>query len=401
MSIEPSLNEADARFVREVREFVGANLPSDIARKVARDQILVKDDYLRWQSVLAAEGWLLNTWSAEDGGPGWSVVQQYLFDTICSEMNCPPIIPFGPRMIGPVLQKFGSPAQRERFLPGIRASTTWWCQGYSEPNAGSDLASLQTRAEDGGDHYRVTGQKIWTSWAHYADWIFCLVRTSREARPQQGITFLLIDMRSPGVEVSPIATLDGTHSFNAVHLTDVIVPKSQRIGEEGAGWTYAKYLLSHERLDTAGIGFAKRLMRKLERIAAGDDYPGTPLVEDPLFIRKLVDAEARLMALELRALHFLGELARGGSPGEAVSALKIRGTELCQDLLELTMEAGGILAVPYQPAQIIGADADAQPLGPAFAATAMARYMNRRSLTILGGTTEVQKNILAKAVLGM
>lgn len=400
MSIEFSLSEDDARFVREVRAFAEAKLAPEVARKVDRDQILLKDDYLGWQQALAEKGWLLNTWSREDGGPGWSVVQQYLFDAVCAEMNCPQIIPFGPRMIGPVLKRFGTEAQQSRFLPGIRHSTTWWCQGYSEPNAGSDLASLRTHAEDCGDHYRVNGQKIWTSWAHYADWMFCLVRTSREARPQQGITFLLIDMRSPGVQVSPIASIDGTHSFNAVYLTDVRVPKTQRIGDEGSGWTCAKYLLTHERLDNAGVGLAKRLMKKLERIVSGADLPGTPLSRDPLFMRRLVEAQTRLTALELRVLHFLGKMAGGGSPGPAVSALKIRGTELCQDLLELTMEAGAYLTMPHQPDAIAGARNDA-PIGPVFAATAMARYLNRRSLTILGGTTEVQKNIIAKAVLGL
>ena len=396
-----TLDAADAAFAQEVRTFVNQHLPGDIAERVARDQILTKDDYVRWQQILASQGWLLNTWSREDGGPGWNVVQQYLFDAICSALNCPPIVPFGPRMIGPVLKRFGTVEQQARFLPGIRASSTWWCQGYSEPGAGSDLAALSTRAVDHGDHYRVTGQKIWTSWAHYADWMFCLVRTRREERPQQGITFLLIDMTTPGVEVSPIVTLDGTHSFNSVHLTDVHVPKAQRVGAEGEGWAIAKYLLSHERLDNAGVGLAKRLMAKLRMIVAGADHPGEALARDPLFMRRLVDLEARLMALELRALGFLREMARGGSPGPAVSGLKIRGTELAQAILELTMEAAGRLGLPYQREQVLGTAGNHEPLGPAYAATAMARYLNRRSVTILGGTTEIQKNILAKMVLGL
>lgn len=405
--MELDLSTDDRRFADEVREFVRANLSPELAAKVANDQTLTKDDYQQWQQTLGRKGWLVNTWSKEDGGPGWSVVQQYLFDAICSEMNCPPIVPFGPRMIGPVLNAFGTPEQKERFIPAIKASTQWWCQGYSEPSAGSDLASLITRAEDHGDHYRVNGQKIWTSWAHYADWMFCLVRTSREQRPQQGISFVLIDMRSPGVEVTPIVSLDGTHSLNAVFFTDVRVPKECLVGEEGGGWSIAKYLLSHERLDNASVGLAKRLLGKLLRIASGEGALGAPLAQDPLFQSKLVDVQVRLMALELRVLGYLAETARGGKTGPAVSGLKVRGTELCQRILELTMEAAGYYALPFQESLITGqpqagATASATPaLGPEFTATAAARYLNRRAMTIFGGSTEVQKNILAKAVLGL
>lgn len=394
------LSPEDRAFADDVRRFIATHLPPAVANKVANDQVLLKDDYLQWQQALGQQGWLVYTWPKERGGPGWSAIQQYLFDTICAEMNCPPIVPFGARMLGPVLHAFGTPEQKARFLPPIMDSTEWWCQGYSEPGAGSDLASLSTRAEDAGDHYRVNGQKMWTSWAHYADWMFCLVRTSREERPQQGITFLLLDMKTPGVEVSPIRTLDGMHSFNAVFLTDVRVPKANRIGEEGQGWSCAKHLLSHERLDNAAVGLAKRWLGKLERIAEGEDAPGRPMIEDPLFRRKLTDVQIRLTALELRVLQFLGESARGGQLGPAVSSLKIRGTELCQRILELTMEAAAYSGMPYQPEMIQG-KAGFEPLGPQFAATAAARYFNRRSMSIFGGSTEIQKNILAKTVLGI
>lgn len=398
--MQVTLSQEDQQFCTEVREFVAANLPSDIADKVEKDQILAKDDYVRWQQILGRKGWLAYTWSAENGGPGWSIVKQYLFDAICSEMNCPPIIPFGTRMVGPVIQAFGTPAQKSRFIGPILQSTEWWCQGYSEPMAGSDLASLKTRAEDCGDHYLVNGQKIWTSWAHYADWMFCLVRTSNHDRPQKGITFLLLDMKSPGVEISPITSMDGTHSLNAVFFDNVKVPKENRIGAEGDGWNYAKYLLSHERLDNASVGFAKRLLKKLKTIAESETVNGVPLKQDPAFRQKLVDVEVRLMALDLRVLRMLAEMAAGGSPGPAVSSLKIRGTELCQRILELMMEAAGYYAMPYQKSLILGANEEA-PVGPAYAATAAARYFNRRAMSIFGGTTEIQKNIIAKSVFGL
>jgi alkylation response protein AidB-like acyl-CoA dehydrogenase len=398
--MQVTLSPDDEQFCNQVREFIATNLPPDIAEKVEKDQILAKDDYVRWQQILGKKGWLAYTWSAENGGPGWNIVRQYLFDAISSEMNCPPIIPFGTRMVGPVIQAFGTPAQKDRFIGPILHSTEWWCQGYSEPMAGSDLTALKTRAEDRGDHYLVNGQKIWTSWAHYADWMFCLVRTSRHDRPQKGITFLLLDMNSPGVEITPIVALDGTHSLNAVFFTDVRVPKENRIGNEGDGWTYAKFLLSHERLDNASVGFAKRLLKKLKKIAAGEAGGGLPLDQDPAFRLKLVDVEVRLIALDLRVLQMLAEMAAGGSPGPAVSSLKIRGTELCQRILELTMEAAGYYAMPYQKSLILGASEEA-PVGPSYAATSAARYFNRRAMSIFGGTNEIQKNIIAKAVLGL
>ena len=251
------LSPEDQAFADEVRRFIRDNLPADIADKVRRDIHLAKDDYMRWQQILGAKGWHVMTWPEAHGGPGWTITRRYLFEVISAEMDCPLIQPFGPRMAGPVIFTFGNDDQRARFLPGIRDSTVWWCQGYSEPQSGSDLASLATRAEDRGDHYLVNGQKIWTTYAHYADWMFCLVRTSKEDRPQKGISFLLIDMTTPGITVQPIPMLEGTHSFNTVFFEDVKVPKDNLIGVEGQGWTYAKFLLEHERVDNAAIGVTK------------------------------------------------------------------------------------------------------------------------------------------------
>jgi alkylation response protein AidB-like acyl-CoA dehydrogenase len=394
------LSDADRRFVDEVRAFVARRLPAEVAHKVAHEQSLGKADYQVWQQALGERGWLAFTWPEEYGGPGWTTRQQFLFDAVCVEMDCPGIIPFGTRMVGPVIQRFGTPWQKERFLPPISRSAEWWCQGYSEPGAGSDLASLTTRAERRGDRYVVNGQKIWTSWAHWADWMFCLVRTNREAKAQRGITFLLIDMNTPGIEVRPIRSLDGVHGFNTVYFTDVEVPVENRVGDEDAGWTCAKYLLSHERLETASLSPCQRTMRRLRAIVSESRGGRPPLSADPDFSARVVDAEVRLMALELRVLGFLQQQEAGAALGPEVSELKIRGTELFQDLLELVMEAAGPEALAYQPDFVLGRSAAPQ-VGALHAATAAGRYFNRRSMSILGGSNEIQRNVLAKAVLGI
>jgi alkylation response protein AidB-like acyl-CoA dehydrogenase len=393
MSIDPS--ESHGEFCDEVRAFVSANLPEEVARKVAADQLLKKEDYLVWQRALGQRGWLAYTWPSAAGGPGWSAIQQFLFEGICAEMNTPPIVPFGTRMAGPIIREFGTEWQKERFLEPIRRSSEWWCQGYSEPSAGSDLASLSTRAELKGDKYVINGQKIWTSWAHYADWMFCLVRTSQEDRPQKGITFLLVDMRSPGVDVQPIRSLDGTHSYNSVFLTDVEVPITQRVGEEGQGWNCAKFLLSLERLDNASVGLIKRALRKLVVAAEASDA-----MSDPVFQLQLADIRIRLRALELLGLGVLADASQGKQPGPEVSAIKIRSAELFQFLLELTMKVSGYHALPYDEAMIFARSAHPE-FAPAYAAVAAPRYFNRRAVSIFGGTTEIQKNILAKRVLGL
>lgn len=387
-------------FREEVRTFIADNLSPATAAKVARGDHLTKQDHLDWEHALARRGWLAYSWPAEQGGPGWSVLQQFIFQDVMAEMNAPTITPFGVKMLGPILHAFGSDEQKRRHLPGILNSTTWWCQGYSEPQAGSDLASLRTKAERHGDAYVVNGQKIWTSSAHFADWIFALVRTSREEKRQDGISFLLIDMTSPGIEVRPIISMNGWHGFNEVFFKDVEVPADNLIGTAGKGWTYAKYLLSHERLDVVGLPELKRSMKELR--AAADYAPpgGRRMRDDPAFRAKLVDCEVRLKAIELRVVDMLGEIMDGGSPGNEVSGLKIRGTELTQDIMELMMEAGGYQALPLDFSTGMGPE-QRLASSPPFSAGATSAYLYRRAWTILGGSNEIQKNIMSKAVLGL
>lgn len=394
------LSDSDHKFRDEIREFIRQNLNPETAAKVATGHHLEKLDYTSWEQALARQGWLAYTWPAEQGGPGWSVLQQYLFEQVLAEMDAPSIIPFGVKMVGPVLNRFGSEAQLREHLPGVLNSTRWWCQGYSEPGAGSDLAALSTRAERSGDHYIVNGQKIWTSTANWADWMFALVRTSRETRRQDGISFLLIDMKTPGIEVRPILSLDGHHGFNEVFFTDVKVPIANRVGEEGAGWSCAKYLLEHERLEVVSLPQIKQALKRL-RLAARECIDGRSVpVDDADFRGRLVDVEIRTMAIEARVMDMLSLMMAGGSPGPEVSGLKIRGTELSQDILELTMEAAGRHALPFD---FSACASPARPLiqVPQFSSGAASAYMYRRAWTILGGSTEIQKNIMSKALLGL
>lgn len=387
-------------FSDEVRTFIKNNLPPDIARRVAHDLHLQREDFMRWQQILGRRGWHAYTWPTSQGGPGWTATQRYIFETISAELDCPTIQPFGPRMVGPVIFNFGNEAQKAQHLPGIRDSTVWWCQGYSEPASGSDLASLATRAEDRGDHYLVNGQKIWTSYAHHADWMFCLVRTSRDAKAQQGISFVLIDMKSPGIVVQPIPMLEGTHSFNAVFLTDVKVPKANLVGEEGQGWHYAKFLLEHERVENSNIGFSTFAMRRLHRIASATLHRGRPLIEDPVFRSKVSATEAQLKALEVTTLRALSSMGSGSSPGAGLaSALKIRGTEIGQRITELIFEAAGPQSQMLDVAEargegnLEGLDASLHGAAP--------NYFWRRAMSIYGGSNEIQRNIIAKRELGL
>ncbi|MGE4326859.1 MAG: acyl-CoA dehydrogenase family protein [Pseudodonghicola sp.] len=396
--MELSLTPDELAFADDVRAFVAANLPEDIAEKVRYNEVLKRDDYMRWQQRLAARGWHTIGWPVEYGGPGWTVTQKFLFELICGEMDCPVIQPFGPRMAGPVIYTFGTPEQKDRFLPGIRNSTDWWCQGYSEPQAGSDLATLATRAEDAGDHYIVNGQKIWTSYAHYANWMFCLVRTSREDRPQKGISFVLIDMATPGITVEPIIGVDGRHSFNTVFFDNVAVPKANRIGEEGKGWTYAKFLLEHERVDNAAIGVTKKALERVKHLAERPVDGPIALIDDPRFRTRLTEIEAQFASLEMMALKVLSDVASGSSPGPASSLLKIRGTEIAQRISELGMEAAGQYALAAPRPQERG---NLPPLGPREAEMAMSNYLWRRAMSIYGGSNEIQRNIIAKRILEM
>jgi alkylation response protein AidB-like acyl-CoA dehydrogenase len=395
-----TLTAAEQRFADEVRTFVAAERPPATARKVANEQALTQAEWRHWERALARRGWLTCAWPAEQGGPGWTPREQLIFDAICMEMDCPAVLPFGPRMVGPVLLRYGTPEQQARFLPGIRDGSVAWCQGYSEPGAGSDLAALATRAERRGDRYVVNGQKIWTSYAHWADWMFCLVRTGRGQRPQQGISFLLIDMRSPGIEVRPIITIDGGHTLNSVFFTDVEVPAEQRVGDEGGGWTCAKYLLGHERLDVASLAPCLRTMRRLVAVAFERDAAGRCRADDLLFAAQLVDVQTRLAALEARVLDVLQRLQDGVAVGAEVSQLKVRGTELYQRLTELIVDATGLDGLAGDRDYALGRSDAARVVAPV-AATAAARYFSRRAMSILGGSNEIQHDILAKAALGL
>lgn len=394
------LSASEAQFCEEVRSFVRANLPDSLAEKVRNDRVLQRADYDIWCHALARRGWLVNKWPQEYGGAGWTARQRYLFEKICGEMNCPWVLPFGPVMIGPIIYEFGNAEQKQRFLEPIRQQTVWWCQGYSEPQAGSDLASINTRAADGGDHYLLNGQKIWTSYAHYADWMFCLVRTDSEGSKQHGISFLLIDMTTPGIEVRPIITLDGSHTLNEVFFTDVRVPKENRIGEEGKGWTYAKWLLKHERIDVASLGMAQHALKKLRTIAGSLSADGKPLIEDRVFRAKIAQVEIQCIGIEQILVEVLEEADRLGTAGPSVSILKIRGTEVLQRINELTVEALAYSALPYQHALMYERDAE-PPVGPDFAAPATPWYFKTRAFSILGGSNEIQKNILTKELLGL
>lgn len=399
--MELKLSHEEQAFAREVRDFIAARLPADIEEKVRLDRHLGREDYMRWQQVLSEPGWFTGAWPHPAGGHEWTAVQTYIFNTIAGEMNCPELQVFGPSMVGPVIYTYGTPEQKAQHLPGIRDSSVWWCQGYSEPAAGSDLVALSTRAEDRGDHYLVNGQKIWTSYAHWADWVFCLVRTSREARPQSGISFLLIDMKSPGIEVQPIRMLEGTHSLNAVFFSDVKVPKGNRVGEEGQGWTYAKFLLEHERVENANLRFITQELQKLRRVTATVRSGGRPLIEDPVFSAKLSAVEAQFKALEIGVLRVLSNIQAGVPAGAGASSfIKVRGTQIAQSVLELLLEAAGPDALPYQP-QLLHTDEPADPIGPGYAVTPASSYFWRRAMTIYGGSTEIQRNIMAKHVLGL
>ena len=385
-------------FQREVRAFIEERLPGDIREKVKRFLTLGKEDYLRWQDILAERGWLVYTWPVEHGGTGWSPVQRYIFEEESGRANAPRIIPFGPKMVGPVIYTFGSDAQKAAYLPPIARNETWWCQGYSEPDAGSDLASLRTRAVRDGNHYVVNGTKTWTTAAHWADMMFCLVRTDTEVKPQEGISFVLIDMRDPGVEVRPIVTMDGGREINTVYLTDVKVPVENRIGEENKGWTCAKFLLGHERFGIARLAESKARLGWLKDIARGHRVGGTLLAGDADFVRSVAETEIELTALEYTELRALMNAEQGKSPGMEANMLKIRGTDVQQKISEMLMKAMGYYAAPYLP-EAMEYGWNEAPVGPDYAAGLGPAYFNMRKTSIYGGTNEIQRNIIARMVL--
>ncbi len=382
-------------FRDEVRAWLAANLPEGLRRKVQAYAHLTKDDLLEWHRILARQGWIAPAWPVEWGGTDWNPVQRYLFEEECGYAAAPPLVPFGLAMCGPVLIRFGSEAQKRRFLPRIRDGVDFWCQGYSEPGSGSDLASLKTRAVRSGAHYVVNGQKTWTTLAHYADWIFCLVRTGDAAgKKQEGISFLLVDMATRGITVRPLMLMDGGHEVNEVFFDDVMVPVENLVHEEGAGWTVAKFLLGHERLNTARIGASRRELERLKAFARAQPKDGAALMDDVRFRDKVTRLEVELMALQVTNLRFLDQLRGGRPPGADVSMLKIKGTEIQQRLTELMMEAVGPLAQPAAPV-------DASEGFDLFTAGLAARYCNYRKTSIYAGSNEIQRNIIAKMSLGL
>ncbi len=395
-------SEADEAFRTEARDWLRANLDDDLRFKVLNHRRLQKDDIGRWHRKLATKGWSTVAWPVEWGGTGWNATQRHIWEEECASAGTPMVLPFGVAMVAPVIMKFGNDQQKQYYLPRIADGTDWWCQGYSEPGSGSDLASLKTRAERAtdadGEHYVVNGQKTWTTLGQYADMMFCLVRTEQTDRRQEGITFLLIDMKTPGITVRPIITLDEDHEVNEVFLDNVRVPVENRVGDEGRGWTYAKYLLGHERTGIAAVGRSKRELGFVKRIAGDQRKNGRPLIEDPLFAAKVANLEIELLALEMTVLRVVS--AEGKGPGPEASMLKIKGTEIQQAASELALEAMGPLAMPFSPELLESLDAssddvdvDAAPLAP--------HYYNYRKTSIYGGSNEIQKNIIAQMILGI
>jgi len=381
-------------FRQEIRDWVRTHLPQDISHKVHHALRLHRDDLQRWARILGRQGWLGYGWPKQFGGPGWNAVQRHLFEEECALAGAPRIVPFGPVMVAPVIMAFGSPEQQRRHLPGIASGDVWWCQGYSEPGAGSDLASLKTRAERRGDKYVVNGQKTWTTLAQHADWIFCLVRTSSEGKPQTGISFLLIDMKSPGISVRPIIMLDGEHEVNEVFFDNVEVPAENLVGEENQGWTYAKYLLAHERTNIADVNRAKRELERLKRIAKAEG-----LWDDHRFRDQIALLEVDIVALEMMVLRVLSAEAGGKKQLDVAGLLKIRGSEIQQRYTELMMLAGGPYSLPFV-FEAMEAGWQGDHVGAAYLAPLASTYFNVRKTTIYGGSNEVQRNIVAQTVLG-
>ena len=384
----------ELEFRAMVRQWVADNLPADLSHKVHNALRLTRDDMQRWAKILGQKGWLGWAWPQQFGGPGWNAVQRHLFEEECALAGAPRVVPFGPVMVAPVIMAFGSPEQQRRFLPGIASGEVWWSQGYSEPGSGSDLASLKTRADRKGDYYIVNGQKTWTTLGQYGEWIFCLVRTSHEGKPQTGISFLLINMKSPGITVRPIITLDGEHEVNEVWFDNVEVPADQLIGEENKGWTYAKHLLSHERTNIADVNRAKRELERLKRIAKAEG-----VYDDARFRDQIALLEVDIVALEMMVLRVLSAEKSGKQSLDVAGLLKIRGSEIQQRYTELMMLAAGPYSLPFvREAMEAGWQGDF--VGAAHCAPLAGTYFNYRKTTIYGGSNEVQRNIVAQTVLG-
>jgi alkylation response protein AidB-like acyl-CoA dehydrogenase len=389
-------------FRDKVRRAFEEEMPEDIAEKQRLGVPLERSDFIRFQKFLASKGWAGANWPVEYGGTGWNAVEKYIFNAEMARANAPGIIPFGLGMVGPVIYTYGSEQQKRRFLPDILESNVWWCQGYSEPGAGSDLASLKTRAELAGDHFIVNGTKAWTTMAHWADWMFCLARTTTDvARRQEGISFLLIDMNSPGVKVTPIVTIEGDHEVNEVHLENVKVPVENLVGEEGKGWTYGKVLLQHERTGSGQVAQSEYRLRKLRHQASRSIRGAKPLAGDRNFMRKLAAVEVEVKALAITELRTLAAVASGKAPGPESSIFKLKGSELQQAVDELYMEAAGYYALPYVPSQYTLEFPVVDRVGEGNETESSLKYFNYRKVSIFAGSNEIQKNIIAKHVLGL
>ncbi|MBX3446715.1 MAG: acyl-CoA dehydrogenase family protein [Parvibaculaceae bacterium] len=384
-------------FRDEVREFIANNYPQEL--RGARRGEMSKEDILKWHRILYKKGWVVPHWPVEYGGTGWTITQRYIWNEENARAETTPLLPFGLSMVGPVIYTFGNEEQKKRFLPGILSGDDWWCQGYSEPGSGSDLASLRTKAVREGDHYIVNGSKTWTTLAQHADWMFCLVRTDPEAKQQEGISFLLIDMKTPGITVRPIITMDGSHEVNEVFLEDVKVPAENLIGEENKGWTYAKFLLGNERSGIAGVARSKKAIERLKKLATAELVDGTPLMKTDEFSRKVAEVEIDLSALEVTELRTLAAESKGRGPGPEASILKIKGTEIQQRITELAVEAVGNYALVQAPRlEVTGNEFVPGPEGSQGVAQ---DYFNMRKTSIYGGSNEIQHNIIAKMVLGL
>ena len=385
----------DQKFREDIRAWVGANLPADISHKVHNALRLSRDDMQRWAKILGKKGWLGHGWPKEFGGPGWNAVQKHLFEEECALAGAPRVVPFGPVMVAPVIMAFGSAEQQQRFLPGIGSGEVWWSQGYSEPGSGSDLASVKCKAERQGDKYIVNGQKTWTTLGQYGEWIFCLVRTSTEGKPQTGISFLLIDMKSPGVTVRPIVLLDGEAEVNEVWFDNVEVPANNLVGEENKGWTYAKHLLSHERTNIADVNRAKRELERLKRIAKAEG-----VWDDLRFRDQIALLEVDVVALEMMVLRVLSAEKSGKNSLDIAGLLKIKGSEIQQRYAELMMLAAGPYSLPFIEEAMEAGWQGNFPGGVNANAPLASTYFNLRKTTIYGGSNEVQRNIVAQTVLG-
>jgi len=390
----------DLAFRDEVRSFLETSYPDHLRSRASRDEV-TKQDFLDWQKILYKRGWGAPAWPKEYGGTGWSSTQKYIFQEECARAETLGVPPFGMSMLAPVLMAFANEKQKSYYLPRILDGTDFWCQGYSEPGAGSDLASLKTRAEKDGDSWVINGQKTWTTLAHFADWIFVLCRTDPTARkPQEGISFILVNMKTPGVVVRPIITMDGGHEVNETWFTDVRVPLENIVGEENQGWTYAKYLLVHERSGIAGVARSKKAVERLKHIASIELDRGEPIIRNADFARKVAELEIDLTALEFTELRTLAREAQGKGAGPESSVLKIKGTEIQQRLTELTLEAVGVYGAPYfRGFPMEGGNQF--PIGPDYAHHSAPAYANMRKTSIYGGSNEIQRNIIAKMVLGL